>query len=173
MSNKSIKKTIKSQPTDKRQKRIISGVVLSLLLVATPFLFYLYKFAPAEEQVWEAWFGNIESQGFYSVQVFMHALFTKVTFVLLTTIWFLTSKNWWKYAILVPLTMLLFQLFGVINDTLEYIDEFDFWYSLPLVIPILLILIYISFILSKKRTNEEDLNAEVDQEIRKFWSDEL
>jgi len=174
MSNKLTKKTIKSQPTDKRTKKLISGVVLSLLLVTTPFLFYLYKFAPSDSTTWETPIGTIGSAGFYSVQVFMHALFTKITFVLLTAIWFLTSRNWWKYAILVPLTMFLFQLFGVINDTLQYIDEFDFWYSLPIIIPILFLLVYLSFVLSRKNPSKtNDLDADADIEIRKILSDEL
>jgi hypothetical protein len=85
-------------------------VLLSLFLIATPFLFYIYKYAPADGREWDTFFGVINSGGFGSVQAYMHALFTKITFVSLTGIWFLTSNNWWKYAILVPLTMFLFQL---------------------------------------------------------------
>ena len=103
----------------------------------------------------------------------MHALFTKITFVLLTGIWFLTSKNWWKYAILVPLTMFLFQLSGVINDKIGYIDEFDFWYSLPIILPILFFLIYISYVISKKRSGDDKLKEDVDQEVKKILSDDL
>ena len=107
------------------------------------------------------------------MQAFMHALFTKIIFVLLTGLWFLTSQNWWKYAILVPFTMFLFQLSGVINAQMEYIDEFDFWYSLPVVLPILFFLIYISYIVSKKRTGYDDLKDDVDREIKKILSDDL
>ena len=103
----------------------------------------------------------------------MHALFTKIIFVLLTGIWFLTSKNWWKYAILVPLTLFLFQLSGVVNDKIKYIDEFDFWYSLPVILPILFFLIYISYVISKKQGGSDDLKDDVDQEIKKILSDDL
>ncbi|HAT67082.1 MAG TPA: hypothetical protein DCS66_21230 [Flavobacteriaceae bacterium] len=92
---------------------------------------------------------------------------------MLTGIWFLTSQNWWKYAILVPLTLFLFQLSGVVNAKMEYIDEFDFWYSLPVVLPILFFLIYISYIISKKRTGYDDLKDDVDREIKKILSDDL
>lgn len=172
MNNKSTKTNTKFHQTDKK-RRIIKGVLLSALLVATPFLFYFYKNAPAEAIEWHTWLGTIKSGGFGSVQSYMHALFTKLTFILLTTVWFLTSRNWWKYAILIHLTMFLFQLSGVINYKIQYIDEFDFWYSLPVILPILFFLIYISYRIGKRETPGVDLKEEVDEEINNIFSDNL
>lgn len=156
-----------------RRTRLIGGVLLSIFLIATPFLFYLYKYAPVDTKQWDTFLGTVDSGGFSNVQSYLHALFTKITFVLLTGIWFLTSRNWWKYAILVPFTMFLFQLSGVINYKLKYIDEFDFWYSLPIILPILFFLIYISYVISKRTSDSTDLKSEVDEEIHKILSDDL
>ena len=172
MTNKSIKTNTRFRQTDKKRS-IVIGVLLTIILTATPFLFYIYQFAPADSTQWETSFGTITASGFNSVQSFMHALFTKATFVLLLGIWFLTARNWWKYAILIPLTMFLFQLFGVLNVELEYIDEYDFWYSLPIILPILLFLILISFRLSKMQDVSASLREEVDDEMKKLLSDEL
>jgi len=172
MNNKSTKQTTKFLITDKKN-RILVGVLLSLILIATPFLFYMYKYAPPKIEEWDTIFGTISSSGFNSVQSYMHALFTKITFVLLTGIWFLTSRNWWKYAILVPFTMFLFQLSGVVNQKIQYIDEYDFWYSLPVILPILFFLIYISFRLSRRPNDGSDLKERVDQEISNIFSDKL
>ena len=173
MSNKSIKINTKFHQTDRRLS-IIKGVLLSIILIATPFLFYLYTYAPSESKEWNTIFGTINSGGFGNVQTYTHALVTKFTFVLLTGIWFLTSTNWWKYAILVPLTMFLFQLSGVVNYKIQYIDEYDFWYSLPIVLPILFFLIYISVRIGKKQTDHAfDLKNDVDEEIKKMMSDDL
>lgn len=163
---------MKFRQTDRR-RNIITGVLLSLFLTATPFLFYIYKYAPADSKEWDTFFGSIHSGGFGSVQAYMHALFTKITFVSLTGIWFLTSNNWWKYAIMVPLTMFLFQLSGVINYKIQYIDEFDFWYSLPAILPILFFLFYISYRISKGSISSADLKRDVDEEIKKILSDDL
>lgn len=163
---------MKFRQTD-RNRNIITGVLLSLFLTATPFLFYMYKYAPADAAEWETSLGTITSGGFGSVQAYLHALFTKITFVSLTGIWFLTSNNWWKYAILVPLTMFLFQLSGVINYKIQYIDEFDFWYSLPAILPILLFLIYISYRISRRSVVSDDLKKDVDEEIKNILSDDL
>jgi len=163
---------MKSHQTDKN-KNIYSGVVISIILIATPFLFYIYKFAPSDSKEWDTIFGTLKSNGFGTMQAYMHALFTKVTFVTLTVIWFLTAKNWWKYAILVPLTMFLFQLSGVINFQLQYIDEYDFWYSLPFISPIIIFLIYLSYRISKHTNQYSDINQDAKEEIHKMFSDNL
>ena len=68
--------------------------------------------------------------------------------------------------------MFLFQLSGVINHKVQYNDEYDFWYSLPLVLPIVLFLIYISYRLSKS-SSSSDLKQQADEEIKNIFSDKL
>tara|TARA_R110000772_G_scaffold33423_2_gene81393 strand:+ start:178 stop:693 length:516 start_codon:yes stop_codon:yes gene_type:complete len=171
MSSKSTKTNTKSRQTD-RKKSLLTGVLLSFLIIATPFIFYIYKYAPDAKE-WDTVFGTLRSSGFNNVQTYMHAVFTKFTFIMLTTIWFLTSNNWWKYAILVPLVMFLFQFIGVLNFELQYIDEVDFWYSLPIILPILIFLIYISLRISKNESDSSDLMTEVDDEIKKLKGEDL
>jgi len=171
MSSKSTKTNTIFRQTD-RKKSLLTGVFLSLLIIATPFIFYIYKYAPDSKE-WDTVFGTIRASGFSNVQSYMHAVFTKFTFILLTTIWFLTSNNWWKYAILVPLFMFLFQFIGVLNNELQYIDEVDFWYSLPIILPILIFLIYISYRISKNESDSSDLMTEVDDEIKKLKGEDL
>lgn len=172
MSNKLKKTSILRHQTD-RKKSYIIGVLLSIILIATPFLFYLYRIAPTDSTEWDTLFGTINSGGFQNVSYFFHSLFTKATFVLLTGIWFLTSRNWWKYAILVPFTMFLFQLSGVVNYQIQYIDEYDFWYSLPVILPILFFLVYISLRIRKRTAQNNPLKKDVDEEINKIFSDKL
>ena len=171
MNNKSTK-TNTNRIRTARKKSFIIGVLISIVLIATPFLFYLYRVAPTDTKEWDTFIGTITSGGYKNVSFFFHSLFTKVTFVLLTGIWFLTSKNWWKHAILVPFTMFLFQLSGVINHKVQYNDEYDFWYSLPLILPIVLFLIYISYRLSKN-SSSNDLKQLADEEIKNIFSDKL
>jgi len=156
-----------------RKKSIKKGVAISLLLIATPFLFYMYKYAPTDSKVWDTIFGTINAGNFKSAQSFVHALFTKITFILLTATWFLTSRNWWKYAILVPLIMFLYQLYGIINFQIQYLDEFDFWYSLPFIAPVIIFFIYLSFLISRKDQLNEELNEDAKGEIKKMFSDSL
>ncbi|NCT16861.1 MAG: hypothetical protein GW771_01325 [Flavobacteriia bacterium] len=159
-------------PQQDRRKNLIKGGVLSLILITSPFLFYVYKFAPADQTHWDTFFGTIESGSFSNVQSLLHALFTKITFVLITGIWFLTSKNWWRFAILVPFTMFLFQLSGVISYKVKYMDEYDFWDSLPFILPIVFLVVYISYRLSVRKP-KSTLDEEAKEEVRNMFSDEL
>ncbi len=155
-----------------RKKDLLKGGVLSIILISTPFLFYVYKYAPADETTWDTWLGTFESGAFSNVQTYMHALFTKITFVLLTGIWFLTSNRWWRYAILVPFTMFLFQLSGVISYKVKYMDEYDFWDALPFIMPILFFLAFISHRLSKRKS-KSTLDEEAEEEISNMFSDKI
>ena len=148
-------------------------MLLILILIATPFLFYLYRLAPSDSTEWDTIFGTVKSGGFSNVQSYFYTLFTKLLFVILTGIWFLTSRNWWKYAILVPFTMFLFQLSGVINYNIQYIDEYDFWYSLPVIIPIVVFTVYLSYLIGKRSSESESLKKQVDEEITNIFSDKL
>ncbi len=130
-------------------------------------MFYLYKYAPSDSKTWDIGFMTLESGGFRSVQSFVHALFTKITFLILTTLFYFTARYWWRYFILVPFTMFLFQLSGVLNYKIQYIDEYDFWYSLPIVIPVLVIM----FFLGRKLhfyTATLDLKDEIDKELEQI-----
>lgn len=69
--------------------------------------------------------------------------------------------------------MFLFQFIGVLNYELQYIDEFDFWYSLPIIIPILVFLIYISLRISKNKDGSNDLMSDVDDAIKKLKGEDL
>lgn len=160
------KRKLKFRQTD-RKSRFLFGGVIAILLVTTPFLFYLYKYAPADSDTWETSLITIKSGGFTSVQGFMHQLISKGIFVLMTTLWFITSRDWWKWAILVPLIMFLFQLSGVVNYQIDYIDKFDFWYALPVITPVIIILIWVSHELNKV-VGDLDLKDEIEDELERY-----
>lgn len=162
---------MKYHQTD-RTKSLIKGGVISVLLISTPFLFYLYTYAPHDQTHWETSFGTFEAGPFKSVQTYMHALFTKITFVILTGLWFITSTKWWRFAILVPFTMFLFQLSGVVSFKVNYMDEYDFWDALPFILPIIVFLAFLSHRLSMKKPNST-LDKEAREEIKKMFSDEI
>jgi len=160
------KKTTSRQSTDRR-KRLITGGVIAIFLAITPFLFYLYKYAPADSNKWNSYFFTIESKGFLNVQYYAHALFTKITLAFITGLWFVTSRHWWRWAILIPFVMFLFQLIGVVNQNIEYIDEFDFWYALPIIIPTVLTLVWIGHELTKT-IGDIDLREELEEELEQY-----
>ncbi len=60
--------------------------------------------------------------------------------------------------------MFLFQLTGVINHQVQFIDQYDFWYSLPIVIPVIVALIWWSSRLYIK-SKLLDLRSQIENEL--------
>ncbi|WCO03110.1 hypothetical protein [Psychroserpens ponticola] len=46
-------------------------------------------------------------------------------------IWFFTNRHWWYHALLVPIAMYVFQIIGMFNDNIGFIDKFELIYLVP------------------------------------------
>lgn len=143
------------------------GVAISLFFIATPFIFYLYRLAPQTSKVWETEYFTITSGGWGSVQTFIYHAWIKIIAAIGFSIWFFTCKHWWRYSLLVPFTMYLYQFSGVINHKIQYFDDYEFILSLPLVLPIVLIHIVVAYRLRNKKDSLDLVNLleKVDQVI--------
>lgn len=154
-----------------RKNNFITGVVISALAIITPLLFYAYRYCPADLEVWETKYFTIGAGGFLTVQGFVYALAGKSILVMTLSMWFLTCKHWWRYALLVPFSVYLFQFVSVLNQQQERMDEFDYIQSLPITLPILII-----HILAAKNINyfkgKLDLKDEIDAELENLINNE-
>lgn len=158
-------KTPHPHQTAKRPKFII-GVIIGFFLAITPFLFYAYRLIPeTTEQV--SFLGlTIKAGAYGNINYYAYYFLTKSVFFISFAIWFVTCRHWWRFALLVPLAMITFQIVGIVNTSISYIDEFDFWYSLPVVIPVMALLL---FIYKKMRfyVLSMDLMEEINTELKK------
>ena len=119
------------------RKSIILGSFVALFLAISPYLFYLYEYVP-EKPIWDNSFFTYESLGYKDVKTTMWLLTGKVIPLLFLIIWFFTCRQWWYHAILVPISMYVYQTAAVFNDDKSYVDEFQLVYLVPimaLVIP--------------------------------------
>ena len=136
--------------------------VITLIIVALPFLFYIYRLAP-DAAIWETSWFRIDAGDFGGVYFLLWLINKKSLLILFLIIWFITCKHWWRYVILVPLIIELFKLHSL-YDSLISIDEIEFLQSLPFTIPVILFLI----LLSKRLgfyTHYSYLKNELNQEI--------
>lgn len=141
-----------------------SGLFFSIVLIICPFLFYSYRLIPEGTQEYSNSFMTITSGGFADLHAFGYVVSTKLTVIIMISAWYLTNRNWWKNVVLVPLTMFWFQLSGTINFSIDYIDDYDFWKSLPIVLPIIIAHI----VLSKKLgylTKAQDVREKIEEEL--------
>lgn len=120
---------------DKDKKSLVLGGIIVLLIAISPFLFYTYKSLPNDTQVWETFIFTTNTS-YFSVNAFGWFLVGKVIPIYLLLLWFFTCKHWWHWIILVPITMYIFQLWGIINQS-KNVDEIELIYLLPLMMVVI------------------------------------
>lgn len=153
-----------------RKKHFLIGVAIALFLVTIPFYFYAYRLIPVEMAETKVFGITISAGSHVSLNYYAYYLFTKLVFLAAFTLWFYTCKYWWRLALLVPICMLIFQICGLVNTQINYIDEFDFWYSIPVVIPVAIVLVATSKWLNGYR-RKLDLRDEIEFEIKDLQKD--
>lgn len=123
---KNLKSKIKA--TDK--STIIVGSIIATFIATSPYLFYLYESIP-DGKVWSTFLFTYESAGYGNANIVMWLLTGKLIPLIFLLIWFLTCRHWWYHTILVPIAMYIYQIFGLFNEDLSYVDELQLIYLVP------------------------------------------
>lgn len=148
-----------------RKTSLFIGSILALLIVSTPYLLYFYQNIPEGLKSYDTIFGSIKGGYFESVRMFIYYFVSKFVPLLLLFVWFITNKNWWVHALIIPISVYLFQLISVINDSEFYIDEVEFIYTVPFLVLILVILYFVRSKLSIY-IQAVDLKKEMDENMK-------
>ena len=151
----------------KNNKRtsLLLGSLMGILIIFTPYLLYFYQNIPDDLKSYNTFFGTIKNGYYATVQIYIYTLFSKFVPLLLLFIWFITNKNWWVHALIIPITVYLFQLIAVINDSELYMDEVEFIYTVPFLVVIFVILYFIRSKISIY-IQAVDLKKEMDDNMR-------
>nr|WP_286941742.1 hypothetical protein [Allomuricauda sp.] len=105
------------------------------------------------------------SNGFTTVGDAFYYYFLKITPLLLLVIWFITCKQWWYHAILIPIAMYGFQLFSVLTYESNKVDENEILYVIAVTMVIVPIVYFIRIKLVDKYVHGIDLKA-MDTELK-------
>ena len=89
----------------------------------------------------------------------------KIIPLMLLTIWFITCKQWWYHAILIPIAMYSFQLFTVITKESTKVDENEILYMVAVSMVIIPVVYLIRIKLVDKYIHGIDLKA-MDTELQ-------
>ncbi len=129
----------------KNQKRtsLLFGSFIILLIISTPYLLYFYKTIPSDLESMETIFGTIKGGYYIKVQTFIYTFFVKFVPLFFLFVWFITNKHWWVHALIIPISVYLFQLISIINDSEMYYDEVEFIYTVPIAVIIMVILYFL------------------------------
>lgn len=126
-----------------KRTSLLIGSLMVILIISTPYLLYFYQNFPAELENWDTIFGVVKGGYYGSVRMFIYTFFSKFVPLLLLFVWFITNKTWWVHALIIPISLYLFQLIAVINDSELYMDEVEFIYTVPFLVVILVILYFV------------------------------
>jgi len=124
------------------KKTILYSSIIILAIILCPYLLYAYQYFP-ESSSWESPFGIIDVSYYKNFQHFAYYLFGKAVPLFLLFIWFITNKNWWYHVIIIPISVYMFQLISIINDSMTVVDEMEFIYTVPVTTIIMTILYFI------------------------------
>ncbi|MDP5100630.1 MAG: hypothetical protein NWQ09_04825, partial [Nonlabens sp.] len=110
-----------------------AGNIITVAIACTPYIFYSYEIFPVTS-VWENFLFTYKSGFYESVNTAFWVILGKFIPFALMIIWFISCKHWWYRVILVPLTMYGFQLLTSLNDDVSYIDKYEMYLVVPVVI---------------------------------------
>ncbi|MFV9549626.1 hypothetical protein [Algibacter sp. PT7-4] len=167
-----MKKTkLKYLLTVRQKSDFIQGMVIVIFFITIPFLYYLYEHFPGNGiKIFQTKYFSLTSGGFRSVQSFVYHSWTKILIIISFSIWFFTSNNWWRFSLLVPISMYTYQLAGVLNQKTSYFDEFSVLESLFIVVPVIILHLIAAYkfnFLQNKKNALDLLDKELEDSINK------
>tara|TARA_R110001592_G_scaffold39973_1_gene131408 strand:+ start:27 stop:1328 length:1302 start_codon:yes stop_codon:yes gene_type:complete len=143
----------------------ITAIIISVCTLYFDYYIF-YKFPNTSKIIG---FGK-EPFGFTDVEAAMYFFAIKIALLIPILIWFFTSPNWWRYALLSPILLTVFQLWEGFQMA-DKVDETSFYYAAPWLFIVIAIVLYLdkkvsyakNILESKheiKRKVEEILNSE-------------
>ncbi|WP_456421298.1 hypothetical protein [Lutibacter sp.] len=148
-----------------RKTSLWIGSIIILLIIMIPYLLYIHQNISRETKNIETFLGVIKGGYYVSVQTYIYMFFSKFVPLSLLIIWFVTNKHWWVHALIIPISVYLFQLIAVINDSELYVDEVEFIYTVPIAAVIFVILYFIRSKLAIY-IGAVDLKKEMDENMK-------
>jgi hypothetical protein len=112
-------------------------------------------------------------EGWDNANFAMWVLTSKLLPLLLLIIWFFTCRHWWYHVLIVPIAMYIYQIFGMFNENITYIDQFQLMHLVPvmaIVIPsIYLIRARMFDKINTVNKSMEELEEEFKIKPKTFW----
>jgi low affinity Fe/Cu permease len=112
------------------KKELIVGSIIATFIAITPYFFTIWENFP-DEPTWDTFLGSYNSPYYESVQILVWTLLGKIIPLFLLIIWMFTNRHWWYHVLIVPIAMYVYQIITVLNDDLEFSDENQVLYLLP------------------------------------------
>ena len=124
--------------------RNIFDILICTLLVLMAPLYFIYELIPDGAQSYPLLGFTIDAHGFRDVSIFMWYVSGKLCIIIPLCIWFITCGHWWRYAILSPIVLFSYQLWGAYQTVTKEIDYYEYLRALPTILFLVVLLFFIS-----------------------------
>ena len=99
------------------KRKYIWDIILAIVIIVLPFLLYIHVYIEESELTYFMILDYKYEHGARGVKYFIYYVSTKLIPISVLGIWFLTSSNWWRYFILIPILFLLYGLTKIVYPT--------------------------------------------------------
>lgn len=148
-----------------RLKYLKLNDALSIALITfSTLLYFILSYIPEGFKTIDLYFFEIRSFGFPDTAQLVYYVKMKALILTFALIWYFTCKQWWKSAILVIIAIELAKIVTALNSAEYSLDEIDYITSLPITLPIIIVLYLISYKLNAYNLSM-DLHSKIDDEI--------
>lgn len=113
------------------------------LFLFLPLLDNLYIWIPDTVKVLDLYIFKIGANHWRNVSAMLWFCAQRLSLIILLTIWFSSSKYWWKYSILIPISILILELIEALNPSSRQISEHEPVKGILILFLLLIIMIYI------------------------------
>lgn len=152
--------------TPNKARILALGSIVAILIAISPYIFYLYESFP-NEQVWETTFFTFRTNYYSSLYMAAWNVMNKMVPLFLLILWFLTCKHWWYHVILIPISMFTFQLISAVSEDIRYLDEFEIYYIIPVMMVVIPVVYLIRVKIFDKVVHGIDLK-EIEKELKEY-----
>ncbi len=152
---------------DKKNRFI--DVLIIMSLISSPYAIRLWRLFPENVNIFSYGLLSIRSNGFPDIQTYLYYIGLKLTILIPIIIWYVTERNWWKHALLVPFILTVFQMWEMHQDT-DVVDQYEMVKSFPvLVVSICFIIIISRIVRYNYKTHDliEKIKEDIDFLIKK------
>ncbi|ETN95563.1 hypothetical protein SAMN04487906_2660 [Zhouia amylolytica] len=159
-------RSINSKSNTTKVKLISVGTLVAVLIAISPYVFYLYESLPLDN-TWNTPFFDFKTDYFATIYMMAWVFMNKFVPFYLLILWFLTCRHWWYHIILIPISMFMFQMVVTINDEARYVDEFEIYYIIPVMMVVIPIVYLIRAKIFDKIVHGIDLK-EIEKELKEY-----
>jgi hypothetical protein len=135
ISDRPFKSYVNNSKFKKKDIAVLALLLISSLSLYGDYLFYKYPIIVD--------YLNLSSNlyNFNTPLTLVYFFGLKMAILIPLLIWFFTSPYWWRYALLSPILLNVFQIWEALQNT-TYADEISFYYAAPWILLITAILLY-------------------------------